>query len=389
MLPLEDIPDTALGYLSRIRTRSQIIYVSVLSALLLAIIALPFIYVTVSVNSSGIIQSSLEKVGIFSPVNGRVISTALADNKRVKKGTILVNIDGTDPDQRIELNHNRLNQTKQLMQDAELLGSIPLSTTDQPVQLQTTQYASAWQQFTAEAAQSKRLIKQRIETRERYRVLFDKKMISQSEYEKYQYDVEQAESALRLIEHKYRTQWNAEATAYRNEWNEWQSLSVQLGVQQKLHVIEAPVDGTLQNLAGVQVGSFVSTTQKLAEISPDSLLVAYCLVSPADIGFIHKGQAVHFRIDAFDYNLWGTLPGNVLDISDDVRMVDGLGPMFQVKCTLNRDHLLLKNGYKGELKKGMTFTAHFSVARRSLFQLLYEKADDWLNPTEVRSFPST
>src|SRR5690606_34319368 len=209
--------------------------------LLLAIIALPFIYVTVSVNSSGIIQSSLEQVGIFSPVNGRVVFTALADNKRVTKASTLVNIDGTDPDQRIELNHHRLTRTEQLMQDAELLGNTLLSTTEQPAHLQTSRYISAWQQFAAEAAQKMHLIKQRTETRDRYRTLFDKKMISQSEYDQYQYDVEQAESDLHLIKRRYRMQWNAEATEHRKEWNELRSLDVQLNAQQQLHLIEAPV----------------------------------------------------------------------------------------------------------------------------------------------------
>ena len=35
---------------------------------------------------------------------------------------------------------------------------------------------------------------------------------------------------------------------------------------------------------------------------------------------------------------------------------------------------------KGKLKKGMTLQAYFNVARRSLYQLLYDKIDNWLNP---------
>jgi hypothetical protein len=32
------------------------------------------------------------------------------------------------------------------------------------------------------------------------------------------------------------------------------------------------------------------------------------------------------------------------------------------------------------LTKGLTLQAEFIVARRSLYQLIYDKADDWLNP---------
>ena len=41
-----------------------------------------------------------------------------------------------------------------------------------------------------------------------------------------------------------------------------------------------------------------------------------------------------------------------------------------------------KNGQIGKLKKGMTASAHFMVTRRSLFDLLYQKIDDWANPRQ-------
>jgi len=40
----------------------------------------------------------------------------------------------------------------------------------------------------------------------------------------------------------------------------------------------------------------------------------------------------------------------------------------------------LKNGYEGKLKKGVTLQARFVVTERSLWQLLYDKVDDWVNP---------
>ena len=44
-----------------------------------------------------------------------------------------------------------------------------------------------------------------------------------------------------------------------------------------------------------------------------------------------------------------------------------------------------KNGRTGRLKKGMTVSAHFMVTRRSLFDLLYQKMDDWANPRQYES----
>ncbi|KPL11918.1 MAG: hypothetical protein AMS26_19230 [Bacteroides sp. SM23_62] len=50
----------------------------------------------------------------------------------------------------------------------------------------------------------------------------------------------------------------------------------------------------------------------------------------------------------------------------------------------NENVLVLRNGYQGELIKGMTFQARCMVASRSLFQLLTDKADDWFDPA-IRS----
>jgi membrane fusion protein, peptide pheromone/bacteriocin exporter len=55
-------------------------------------------------------------------------------------------------------------------------------------------------------------------------------------------------------------------------------------------------------------------------------------------------------------------------------------PVFKVRCQLVKQEVSLPTGYKATLKKGMSLRARFMVAKRSLFQLLYDKVDDWVNP---------
>ena len=47
---------------------------------------------------------------------------------------------------------------------------------------------------------------------------------------------------------------------------------------------------------------------------------------------------------------------------------------------LDRTELQLRNGFTGRLKKGMTLQARFMVTERTLFQLLRDDVNDWLNP---------
>ena len=90
---------------------------------------------------------------------------------------------------------------------------------------------------------------------------------------------------------------------------------------------------------------------------------------------------VHLQIDAYNYNQWGLASGKVIEISNDILIMNDQ-PIFKVKCSLDQSFLSLKNGYKGNLKKGMTSQVRFIVTKRSLYQLLYDKMDDWINPTQ-------
>jgi HlyD family secretion protein len=59
---------------------------------------------------------------------------------------------------------------------------------------------------------------------------------------------------------------------------------------------------------------------------------------------------------------------------------DGSVAYFRVKCKPEKTFLSLKNGYKAEIKKGMSLSTRILVIRRSLYHLLFDKADKWFNP---------
>ncbi len=107
-------------------------------------------------------------------------------------------------------------------------------------------------------------------------------------------------------------------------------------------------------------------------------------VSPNDIGLIQKNQKVKFQIDAFNYNQWGLLEGKVIEIDNNITIQENQA-FFKVRCLLNTKEMKLKSGYKTKVSKGMTLTTRYIIARRSLFDLLFDKVDDWLNPKIVGS----
>lgn len=380
-----NLKDSSLVFLHDTRTRSQIIYTITLLAVIVAIASLPFLYTTVSVKGQGLMQSSIEKTELLAPANGRLVSVSLKDNQKVKKGSTLLVIDAALPQQQTGLLNNHNSQLQQQLLDVQQLiklASLPIEMFRQAQHdnfLKTGLYQASLQEYQEQTHNASNATIQAERIYHRYQTLYNKKVVTQAEYEQYKFNYEQALSDQEMVGKKYKSQWQSEANQYRNELRDLQNQKSQLTEQAKQYVLKAPINGSLQNLTGVQAGAYVFANQKLGEISPDSSLIAYCYIKPNDIGLIKKGQEVRFQIDAFNYNQWGMLMGKVLDISDDI-IIQEQTPYFKVKCQLNKNYLQLKNGCKGQVKKGMTFSANFTVAKRSLYQLLYDKIDDWVNP---------
>lgn len=146
------------------------------------------------------------------------------------------------------------------------------------------------------------------------------------------------------------------------------------------YVVLAPADGYIIQTSGLKVGSFINSGQTIGLLSQDENLIAECYIKPSDIGFIRLNQRVKFQIDAFNYREWGTVEGKVVEISNDVFVLSPNESVFRVRCKLNRDFLVLRNNYRGNLKKGMSLTGQFFLTKRTLSQLFFDKIDNWMNP---------
>jgi HlyD family secretion protein len=214
---------------------------------------------------------------------------------------------------------------------------------------------------------------------DRNKKLFDQKVIAAADFENFQFEFDRAKSDIELLRQNQLSHWQQELRNYQKEMMDLKTQLAQVSKEIENLNIKAPVSGTVQNLAGIYSGSTVFAGQELAQISPNTPLQAEIYVSPNDIGLLREGMDVRMQVGAFNYNQWGLLHGKVKEISNDIQIVNNQ-PLFEVKCSLDKDHLSLKNGYQGKLKKGMTLQARFLVTERSLWQLLYDKVDDWVNP---------
>ena len=208
-------------------------------------------------------------------------------------------------------------------------------------------------------------------------------MISGEEYDRYNFEYTKSENQKASVIDNQISKWQTDLNTYINMYNE---MSSNLSVEEKerdMYVVTSPVNGTTEHFRGIFKGSNIQAGESIAVISPDSTLFIEVYLSPRNIGYIKKGMPVNIQAGSFNYNEWGTVEGVVTDISSDFFSDNASGnTYYKVKCSMDKDYLIHKKGMKGNLKKGMTVSAHFTIARRSLFDILYQKMDDCVNPSQ-------
>lgn len=368
----EDLPAV---YLSRISARNHALYVAALLGLVGFLASLPFITVNPSAQAAGTLRPLAEKTDIRPLVAGTITRLRAQENQSVRKGDTLFTLQSGAMRAQVALNSRQQAEKTALIRDLVSLttnGAASLRT--QLYSQQAAQYHYQQQRLQSQLSKTS----QELATSQR---LYASKVIARIELEDKAFAHRKLLDDARVLAETQRSQWQADLTAHRTALAELREQQQQLRQDSRLYVLTAPVAGTVLQLAGKYSGSYVQAGELLGTISPDGNLLAECYVAPKDIGFMHAGMPVRFQVDAFNYNQWGTLEGRVTEVARDYVLLGEKQPVFKVRCRLNRSYLQLKNGYRGTLRKSMTVRAQFLLAERSLWQLLFDKADDWLNPT--------
>lgn len=357
---------------------SKIIYLASLLFLLFTLIALPLVYLNVSTQAPGTLRPLAEKTEIHPLVAGTITQLRTRENQTVKKGDTLLVLQSGAMQAQLALNARQQAEKTAFVKDLESLArgaTPPGGLRTQLYGQQAAQYHYQQQQLRSQLDKSGRelAVSQR---------LYASKVIARIEMEDKAFAHRKLLDQARVLAETQRSQWQADLNTHRAALAELREQQQRLGQEQQLYCLTAPVAGTVTQLAGKYAGSYVQAGELLGTISPDGDLLAECYVSPKDIGFVRAGMPVRLQVDAFDYNQWGMLDGHVTDVARDYVLLGEKQPVFKVRCRLSRSYLQLKNGYRGQLRKSMTVRARFLLAERSLWQLLFDKADDWLNPTQ-------
>lgn len=371
--------DSQEVYLKQIDKKLISIYWIILSIFFLTLSSLPFIYFDITVKSPAIIRPSSERTEVKPIIAGIIETVFYHEGQTVLKNSVIVQLRDNNSLSKKILNNYEHTQRRLYIHDLKLLTDSDNITSSILTALQSPIYKQQISRFLYQRAEQEAQISKVGKEMEINDILIKDKVIASKEHFDKEVENQKLQAAYSAFKTEQTSIWQQDLAKYRLEIAQLKSQQKQLHEEQGLYEIVAPISGTIQGINTRYAGGTIQTGETICIISPETDLIAECYISTQDIGLLNQNQGVKFTVEAFDYNYFGTLIGKIESIDNDFTMMDNK-PTFKVRCSFKSTELYLKNGYTAQLKKGLTLQARFMVARRSLWQLLFDNIDNWLNP---------
>ncbi|HOI74122.1 MAG TPA: HlyD family type I secretion periplasmic adaptor subunit [Syntrophales bacterium] len=169
-------------------------------------------------------------------------------------------------------------------------------------------------------------------------------------------------------EFRYRTLTELAEAKKRYETAAQELVKAEQRKQQQL--LTAPCDGIVQQLAVHTVGGVVTAAQPLLTVVPEGTnFEIEAQVLNKDIGFVHPGQDVVVKLDAFEYTKYGYLNGRLQWVGTDAIQDQKLGLIYPVRILVSSNQLPGRvAGRNPSIGAGMSVTADITVQKRGAYE---------------------
>lgn len=141
----------------------------------------------------------------------------------------------------------------------------------------------------------------------------------------------------------------------------------------KRTVIVAPVKGIVKNINVTTTGGVIPQRGELMTIIPlDEHLLVETHISPRDVAFIIPGQRAVAKITAYDYNIYGTLDGQVVSVSPDTFQDDVHRDKYYYRVYIRtvNNYLLNKRDKHFPVYPGMVAMAEIHTGKKTVMEYL-------------------
>lgn len=382
-------------------------------------IALPWASLS-KVDETGRARGRLEPQGktirVDAPVTGTVTALRVREGQTVKAGQVLLELES-------EVVQAELQQAQAKLQGSlNRLSQLELMKNEQEIAIRSQRLQSQAQQ-TAQLAQidqveqrfqagrrayklaTDRLERDRVEV-QRYEKLVAEGVVpaaklaeikrlldeSQQAVNQSQAEIQQAESGIKQQQSNYdnviRT---GELTILESERRikelQAQILDTQaeiaqtrkqiesLQFQRQQRLVRSPSDGTIFSLSLDSAGTFLQPGQAIAQIAPAGANLIFRAQMPSsESGFLRTGLPVKLKFDAYPFQDYGIISGNLQRISPDSKSIEtpqGIIQTFELEIALDQPYIQTQNK-RILLSPGQTATAEVVIRQRRIIDFILD-----------------
>lgn len=175
----------------------------------------------------------------------------------------------------------------------------------------------------------------------------------------------------------------------RDDAMKWQELEIKQGLKQgevatarlalanlelehQQAVIRAPTDGIVTT-GDVKVGDLLERGKPVVEIAAQQGFRFEAVVPSEEVGHLQIAMPARIKLDAYDYQRYGTVAGTVVFISPDSGVPTGQGMVtYLVRIALAGDEVG-RGALHGKVKLGMAGQAEIVTGHESLLTLLVKR----------------
>jgi hemolysin D len=185
-----------------------------------------------------------------------------------------------------------------------------------------------------------------------------------------QASIREAEEQRRALESQFRGKLLSELAETERRIAQLEQERVKAAQRKERQRLVAPVSGVVQQLAIHTIGGVVTPAQELMKIVPESqALEVEAWILNKDIGFVEEGQAAEVKIETFPFTRYGTIDGEVINVSSDAVTDEEKGLVYAGRV-LMKQSVIQVDQKTVNLTPGMAVTVEVKTGKRRLIEFI-------------------
>lgn len=382
-------------------------------------VALPWA-MTSQVDETGSAQGRMEPEGkataIDAPVDGTVEKVMVQAGQSVKKGQILLQLDGELTRTQIQETAAKVAGLRNQLAQLQLIENqliIALQSQRSQIQAQAAAQQAQIEQTMQKLNSSRReavIVSQRVANDEaevqRYTPLVQEGIVAevklveveqqlntnqqsleqtQTESAQAEYELERQRSSydskiyegqrLVLQSQNQVEEIRTQIADVRSQLAQLQQQLESLHVQLQQKIIRSPINGVVFEMSINHPGAVLEASEPIARIAPENADLMFRAEMPTqESSFLQVGRSVKLKFDAYPFQDYGIVQGRVHWISPDSRTIEtAQGPVqtFELEIELDQPHIQSR-GERVILSAGQTGTAEIIIHQRRVIDFILD-----------------